>query len=66
MDNPVFIFIANVIGGIVVFYGLAYLFGVVLDTDIESAFAVGIFLFLQLCFVTTLLFTILHKVNSKK
>jgi hypothetical protein len=60
MDNWLFIFIANIFGGIFVFYLLSFLFS---GHNIDSAFFIGIFLFIQLSFVTTLLFNLMHKVN---
>jgi hypothetical protein len=60
MDNWLFIFIANIFGGIFVFYLLSFLFS---GYNIDSAFFIGIFLFIQLSFVTTLLFYLMHKVN---
>jgi hypothetical protein len=61
MDNWLFIFFANIFGGIFVFYLLSFLFS---GYNIDSAFFIGIFLFIQLSFVTTLLFNLLHKVNQ--
>lgn len=60
MDNWLFIFIANIFGGIFVFYLLSFLFS---GYNIDSALFIGIFLFIQLSFVTTLLFNLMHKVN---
>jgi hypothetical protein len=62
MDNWLFIFTANIIGGIIVFYSLMFLFSLTGST-IDSAFFIGIFLFIQLSFVTTLLFYLLHKLK---
>ena len=61
MDNWLFIFIANILGGIIVFYSLSFLFS---GTNIDSAFFMGIFLFIQLSFITTLIFNLMHKVNK--
>lgn len=61
MDNWLFVIIANILGGIIVFYSLSFLFS---GLNIDSAFFIGIFLFLQLCFITTLLFNLMHKVNK--
>lgn len=61
MDNWLFVFIANILGGIIVFYSLMFLFS---GTNIDSSFFIGIFLFVQLSFITTLLFNLMHKVNK--
>lgn len=61
MDNWLFVFIANILGGIIVFYSLSFLFS---GLNIDSAFFIGIFLFLQLCFITTLLFNLMQKINK--
>lgn len=61
MDNWLFVFIANILGGIIVFYSLSFLFS---GLNIDSAFFIGIFLFLQLSFISTLLFNLMHKVNK--
>ncbi len=60
MDNWLFIFIANIIGGTLVFYLLMFLF---YGFEIDSAFFVGIFLFLQLSFMTALIFNLLYRVK---
>jgi hypothetical protein len=61
MDNWLFIFIANIFGGIFVFYLLSFLFS---GFNIDSAFFIGIFLFIQLSFITTLLFHLIHRVQK--
>ncbi|RSD25462.1 hypothetical protein [Mesobacillus subterraneus] len=61
MDNWLFIFIANLLGGIFVFYLLSFLFS---GFNIDSSFFIGIFLFIQLSFITTLIFHLMHRVNQ--
>ncbi|MEH7885705.1 hypothetical protein V7654_15500 [Bacillus sp. JJ1609] len=61
MDNWLFVFIANILGGIIVFYSLSFLFS---GLNIDSSFFIGIFLFIQLSFITTLLYNLMHKVNK--
>lgn len=61
MDNWLFIFIANIFGGILVFYLLMLLFS---GFEIDSVFFIGIFLFIQLSFITTLVFNLMHRVQK--
>jgi hypothetical protein len=61
MDNWLFVLIANILGGAIVFFSLSFLFS---GTNMDSSFFIGIFLFIQLSFITTLLFNLMHKVNK--
>lgn len=63
MDNSVFVFMANIFGGIIVYYALMYLLSLERGS-MDSAFFIGIFLFVQLSFITTILFQVLHRVNK--
>ncbi|OYD59397.1 hypothetical protein CGZ90_05775 [Fictibacillus aquaticus] len=63
MDNWLFVFIANIIGGVIVFFTLMFLLSTA-GTTMDTAFFIGIFLFVQLSFVTTLLFHVLNKVKN--
>ena len=49
------------IGGILVFYLLMLLFS---GFEIDSVFFIGIFLFIQLSFITTLVFNLMHRVQK--
>ncbi|MQR94398.1 hypothetical protein [Fictibacillus phosphorivorans] len=63
MGNWVFVFMANIIGGIIVFFALMFLLGLG-GGSMDSTFFIGIFLFVQLSFITTILFQILHRVKK--
>ena len=63
MDRGLSIFSTNIIGGIALFYLLTILLGFTGGT-MDTAALVGIFLFIQLSFVTTLLIKILYKLNN--
>ena len=63
MGNSLFVFIINILGGIVLFYLGAFVFGSIFGLKASAAMAVGIFLFIQLCFVTTLIFRLMHRVK---
>lgn len=63
MDNGLFVFILNIIGGVVLFLLLSFLLSLIGDVDSIEFFAV--FFFIQLSFMTTILFKILHKVNQR-
>ena len=56
------VFMLNIVGGLVVFFILSValtLFGVSVDTT----FTMWLFLFIQMCFVSTLLFQVLYKID---
>jgi Na+/melibiose symporter-like transporter len=63
MDNWVFVFMANIIGGIIIFFALMFLLSLG-GGSMDSAFFIGIFLFVQLSFITTILFQVLHRVKK--
>ncbi|MBH0174239.1 hypothetical protein IHV09_11755 [Fictibacillus sp. 23RED33] len=63
MDNWVFAFLANIIGGIIVFFALMFLLSLG-GASMDTAFFIGIFLFVQLSFITTILFQVLHRVKN--
>ncbi len=63
MDNWVFVFMANIIGGIIVFFALMFLLSLG-GGSMDTAFFIGIFLFVQLSFITTILFQVLHRVKK--
>jgi Na+/melibiose symporter-like transporter len=63
MDNWVFVFMANIIGGIIVSFALMFLLSLG-GGSMDSAFFIGIFLFVQLSFITTILFQVLHRVKK--
>ncbi|MBH0166768.1 hypothetical protein IHV12_17750 [Fictibacillus sp. 7GRE50] len=63
MDNWVFVFLANIIGGIIVFFALMFLLSLG-GASMDTAFFIGIFLFVQLSFITTILFQILHRIKK--
>jgi hypothetical protein len=60
MDNWLFIFIANLFGGIILFYLLMFLFS---GFEVDSALFVGIFMLIQLSFMTALIYNLMHKVQ---
>jgi hypothetical protein len=63
MDNWVFVYMANIIGGIIVFFALMFLL-ILGGRSMDTAFFIGIFLFVQLSFITTILFQVLHRVKK--
>jgi ABC-type Fe3+-siderophore transport system permease subunit len=63
MDNWVFVFIANIIGGIIVFFALMFLLSLG-GGSMDTVFFIGIFLLVQLSFITTILFQVLHRVKK--
>lgn len=63
MDNWIFIFILNLIGGVLVFVGLNLILGLIEGT-VDTIVLVGVFLFIQLSFVSTLLFQVLHRLKK--
>lgn len=63
MDSWLFVFAANIIGGIIVFFALMFLLSLG-GGSLDTAFFIGIFLFVQLSFITTILFQVLHRVKK--
>ncbi|MBH0160474.1 hypothetical protein [Fictibacillus sp. 26RED30] len=63
MDNWVFVFLAKIIGGIIDFIALMFLLSLG-GASMHTAFFIGIFLFVQLSFITTILFQLLHRVKN--
>lgn len=63
MDNWLFVFMANIIGGIIVFFALMFLLSLG-GASMDTAFLIGIFLFVQLSFITMILFQVLHRVKK--
>lgn len=63
MDNGVFVFILNIIGGIVVFMLLSFLLS--FTGEVDTLTFLGVFFFIQFSFMTTLLFKILHKIKQR-
>jgi len=63
MDNMFFVFIINIVGGIALFILLTLLLSIIGGT-MDTPVLIGTLLFIQLSFVSTLLFKVLSKMNK--